>query len=177
MSADVGAPPSPDPRTAAEGVNHPSDWEDLYRSHVGPLYRYIYARTGNRADAEDLTSQVFLQAFPRLGWRPTREMRSYLFATARTVLADHWRGHHGAELDELPFDFADPGVGTDDDADATSASRTAHLLNRLPDRYRRLLELRFLQGCSVGETARIMGVSVANAKVIQLRALRLAAQL
>jgi DNA-directed RNA polymerase specialized sigma24 family protein len=40
-----------------------------------------------------------------------------------------------------------------------------------------MLELRFLKGCSVRETARIMGVSVANAKLIQLRALRLAAQL
>ena len=175
---------APPPNAQATGsqappavVDHPPGWEDLYRSHVGPVYRYVYARTGNRADAEDLTSQVFLQAFPRLGWRSTPEMRSYLVATARTVLADHWRRHYGAELDELPFDLAAPSGHPDDDGSGVSASRTARLLDRLPDRYRSVLELRFLQGCSVRETARIMGVSVANAKVIQLRALRLAAQL
>ena len=44
-----------------------------------------------------------------------------------------------------------------------------------PDRYRRILELRFLEGCSVKESAREIGVSIANAKVMQHRALRLAA--
>jgi RNA polymerase sigma factor (sigma-70 family) len=172
-----GTPPPPHPHSSAPGAEHPQGWEDFYRLHVGPLYRYVYARTGNQADAEDLTSQVFLQAFPRLAWRPTPEMRSYLFATARTVLADHWRQHYGAEVDELPFDTADPGGGLDDDGGGVSALRAAQLLSRLPDRYHRVLELRFLQGCSVRETARIMGISLANAKVIQLRALRLAARL
>ena len=46
----------------------------------------------------------------------------------------------------------------------------------LPDNYRRILELRFLQGYSVREAAAALGVSVANAKVLQHRALRLAAQ-
>jgi hypothetical protein len=49
--------------------------------------------------------------------------------------------------------------------------------NALPDNYRRILELRFLQGCSVKESASSMGVSVGNAKVLQHRALRLAAAL
>ena len=50
------------------------------------------------------------------------------------------------------------------------------LLERLPDNYRRILELRFLQAFSVREAADQMGVSVANAKVLQHRALRMAAQ-
>jgi DNA-directed RNA polymerase specialized sigma24 family protein len=134
QTTGLQAPLSPDPRAPEAGVDHARGWEDLYRAHVGPLYRYVYARTGNRGDAEELTSQVFLQAFPRLGWRPTPEMRPYLFATARTVLADHWRRHYGAHLDDLPFDIVDPGAGPDDDGSGVSPSRTAHLLNRLPDR-------------------------------------------
>ena len=46
----------------------------------------------------------------------------------------------------------------------------------LPDHYRQILELRFLQGNSIKESAAELGVSVANAKVLQHRALRLAAQ-
>ena len=51
------------------------------------------------------------------------------------------------------------------------------VLTKLPDNYRRILELRFLQAFSVREAAGQMGVSVANAKVLQHRAIRMAAQL
>ena len=48
-------------------------------------------------------------------------------------------------------------------------------LAALPDRYRRILELRFLHACSIKEAAAEMGITVANAKVLQYRALRSAA--
>jgi RNA polymerase sigma-70 factor (ECF subfamily) len=54
--------------------------------------------------------------------------------------------------------------------------RVGRLLASLPQNYRRILELRFLQAFSVREAATQMGVSVANAKVLQHRALRMAAQ-
>jgi RNA polymerase sigma-70 factor, ECF subfamily len=54
--------------------------------------------------------------------------------------------------------------------------RVGRLLANLPQNYRRILELRFLQAFSVRDAATQMGVSVANAKVLQHRALRMAAQ-
>jgi len=48
-------------------------------------------------------------------------------------------------------------------------------MRRLPDRYRRVLELRFLERLSVADTARTMGISSGNARVLQYRALRRAA--
>jgi len=51
------------------------------------------------------------------------------------------------------------------------------VLAKLPDNYRRILELRFLQAFSVREAAQQMGVSVANAKVLQHRALQTAARI
>jgi RNA polymerase sigma-70 factor (ECF subfamily) len=50
------------------------------------------------------------------------------------------------------------------------------VLSGLPDNYRRILELRFLQGRSIKDSAAEMAISVANAKVLQHRALQLAAQ-
>ncbi len=54
--------------------------------------------------------------------------------------------------------------------------RAGKILAALPDRYRRILELRFLEACSIKEAAQAMGVSVSNAKVLQHRALRMAAK-
>ena len=51
------------------------------------------------------------------------------------------------------------------------------LLRRLPDQYRRVLELRFLERRSVAETALAMGITSGNARVLQYRALRRAALL
>ncbi|ART71633.1 RNA polymerase subunit sigma [Mycobacterium dioxanotrophicus] len=152
-------------------------WESVYDDNVTWVYRMLYARLGSRADAEDLTSEVFLAAL-----RPLRltasvaEVRSYLRATARTVLAAHWRATMGREITAID-DIAALEAATGDEAVSTAPQRVAGVLAQLPPQYRRVLELRFLQGRSVRESANDMGVSVANAKVLQHRALRLAAQI
>ena len=156
------------------------DWESVYRDNVGRLYRLMYARVGNRPDAEDLTSEVFRTALGPLRLDLSKgEVRSYLLVTARTVLASHWRRHLG-----LPVTSVDPTVdlafltepsGADQPSDAPEVA--SKVLATLPDRYRRILELRFLEACSIKEAAQTMGVSVNNAKVLQHRALRMAAKI
>ena len=68
-------------------------------------------------------------------------------------------------------------VRDDEDAIGTAPQRVKVLLEALPNHYRRILELRFLDGRSVKDSAEELGVSVANARVLQHRALRLAARL
>lgn len=165
--------PQPDLRLVSDET-YPN-WEAVYEDNVLWVYRTIFGRVGNRPDAEDLTSEVFLTAM-----RPLRltasiaEVRAYLRATARTVLAAHWRSTMGQQIttiDDLPI----PPEA--DAAPSTAPQRLAPVLDALPATYRKVLELRFLQCLSVRETAAALGVSVANAKVLQHRALRLAAQI
>lgn len=150
------------------------DWESIYRDNVDRIYRLMFAKVGNRPDAEDLTAEVFTAAL-----RPLRvtasvgEVRAYLTATARTVLAGHWRRTLGREITVITDAEAAP-ERVEVDARPTAA-RVERLLTGLPEQYRQVLRLRFLEGCSVRETAAALGVSVANAKVIQHRALRRAA--
>ncbi len=151
------------------------DWTAVYRDNVDRIYRVMYAKVGNRPDAEDLTAEVFAAAL-----RPLRvsasvgEVRAYLLAAARTVLAGYWRAHARARGDDPGRDHRGRVRG----ADRAVAGRgpTAAILGALPDNYRRILELRFLDSCTVGEAAAAMGISTANAKVLQHRALRRAAQ-
>src|ERR671938_396728 len=62
-------------------------------------------------------------------------------------------------------------------ADQLAAQRARWLLDRLPDRYREVLTLRFLRGYSIKETARAMGIAENHAKVLQYRAVQKAAAL
>jgi RNA polymerase sigma factor (sigma-70 family) len=153
------------------------DWEAVYRDNVDRVYGLMYAKVGNRPDAEDLTAEVFLAAL-----RPLRvsasapEVRAYLLTTARTVLAGYWRRTLGREITRLSDDDELEWVPAQSPVAPEAATRAAVILAELPELYRRILQLRFLEACSVREAAAALGVSVTYAKVLQHRALRRAAQ-
>jgi RNA polymerase sigma-70 factor (ECF subfamily) len=144
------------------------------------IYAFIYARVGNRADAEDLTQQVALKAIPRLrAEAAAASIRAYLFATARSVLAGFWAHRFGLPEEELREDLAPPvqhpAPGPRSESGA-AANRATRILEALPANYRRVLELRFLRGYSLKEVAAETGSTVGGIKVMQLRALRAAAK-
>jgi RNA polymerase sigma factor (sigma-70 family) len=152
-----------------------ADWDAVYADNVMAVYRIVYWQVGNRPDAEDLAEEVFLTALPRLRLpAPAASVRSYLGATARSVVAEHWRRHYAAPPpaplpDDVPATLPEPATG--------DGGRAARLLAGLPDRFRQILELRFLRGLTVRQAAAEMGVSAGNARVLQHRALRRAAEL
>jgi RNA polymerase sigma-70 factor, ECF subfamily len=152
------------------------DWDAVYRDNVTWVYRLMYSKVGNQPDAEDLTAEVFMTALKPLRVSATvPEVRKYLKMTARTVLAGYWRDRMGREITTIDEDLPDESGGEVIESDAPE--RVQVVLAKLPDNYRRILELRFLQAFSVREAAQQMGVSVANAKVLQHRALQTAARI
>jgi RNA polymerase sigma-70 factor (ECF subfamily) len=157
------------------GAAYP-DWDAVYRDNVTWVYRLMYSKVGNQPDAEDLTAEVFMTALKPLRVSATvPEVRKYLKMTARTVLASYWRGRMGREITRIEEDL--PDKIEPDLLESDAPDRVRRVLDKLPDNYRRILELRFLQAFSVREAAGQMGVSVANAKVLQHRALQMAAQM
>ena len=140
-----------------------------YQTHVTAIYQYIYSRVGNRPDAEDLTAQVFTKAIN--GMRSdvsVPELRSWLYRVAQTTLADHWREYYAEDAGELDDDVTRPPAAREN---PEAIQRVDALLATLPESYRRVLELRFLRGYSVRETAQELNLSETNVKVLQFRAL------
>ena len=155
------------------GAAYP-DWDAVYRDNVTWVYRLMYGKVGNQADAEDLTAEVFMTALRPLRVSATvPEVRKYLRMTARTVLASYWGDRMGRQVTAIEEDVLE--VVARESVASDAPDKVQKLLQRLPDNYRRILELRFLQAFSVREAATQMGISVANAKVLQYRALRMAA--
>lgn len=155
------------PRAAAPRDHNHLTW--AYQTHVTAIYQYIYNRVGNRPDAEDLTAQVFMKAVN--GMRSDvslPELRSWLYRVAQTTLADHWREYYAEDAGELEEDVTRPPAPREN---PEAVQRVDTLLATLPESYRRVLELRFLRGYSVRETAQELSLSETNVKVLQFRAL------
>lgn len=147
---------------------------DIALDQLDRVFAFIYARVGNRADAEDLTQQVALKAIPRLRQgAPASAIRGYLFATARSVLGGFWSTRLGLSEAELHDNLT---LAERAEPSSESAERAGRILGALSDNYRRVLELRFLHGYSLKEVAAEMRSTVGAVKVMQLRALRAAAK-
>jgi RNA polymerase sigma-70 factor (ECF subfamily) len=159
-------------------------FEAIYDEHVTAIHRFVYARVGNRPDAEDLTGVVFMRAVEQLDVdRPPAQISAWLYRVAQNAVADYWRAFYrlpqiGVEQVAGAWEPAaqQPAPYAEADADR-AATAVRRLLKRLPDQYARVLELRFLHRMSVAETASQLGISHGNAKVLQYRALRKAALL
>ncbi|MDQ1460917.1 MAG: hypothetical protein QOI08_2401 [Actinomycetota bacterium] len=164
------------PRLHSVGPDAYPNWDAIYLDNVERLYRIMYARVGNRADAEDLTAEVFQAALKPLRTSASvGEVRAYLLATARTVLSSHWRRHYGTEITTIDV-RADRAALDEPPTESDAPNRVRELLGELPENYARILQLRFLDSCTLREAAHAMNISVGNAKVLQHRALRRAAQ-
>jgi len=165
------------PFSVVEGASYP-DWESVYRDNVLGIYQLVFRRVGNRADAEDLAAEVLIQTLRTLRFpAPVHDVRSYLVKTARTVLADHWRRHYGRPPETLDSELAERTAALDYLPSVSAAARALRILELLPERFRQVLELRFLRGYSAREVAAELRVSPGHVRVLQFRALRKAAEL
>lgn len=158
----------------------PANLEALYRAYVQPLYGFIYQKVGNREAAEDITGDVFMKALTHLDLaRGERSAVAWLYQVARHAVADYWRAGAGTRVTMLEEErLTRQGRPLPDWArQAQAAAHARAVLDGLPDRYRAVLSYRLLEGLTVAETARRMGLSDANVKVLQHRALKHAAEL
>jgi RNA polymerase sigma-70 factor (ECF subfamily) len=158
-------------------------WGALYKEHLEPIYRYIYSKVGNREEAEDLTEQTFLKAMRSIDYtRTAQSIQKWLFQVARTTIADYWRAYYRLSinsLDELLDSGWEGPLARQNMANThhDPAMYIQELLALLPVNYREVLSCRFLFNLSIKETASTLGLTEANVKVLQFRALNYAANL
>ena len=153
----------------------------LYQENLGVVYRFVYSKVGNREEAEDLTSQVFLKAVRGLDReRGSQSIQSWLYQVARTTIADYWRAFYKVRATSLESmleqGWEEPAEERVELASYRPEERVRRLLELLPPHYREVLTCRFLLNLSIKETAERMRLSEANVKVLQFRALKKAAE-
>jgi RNA polymerase sigma-70 factor (ECF subfamily) len=141
--------------------------EQAFVLHRTDIYRFLLRRTHNHHEAEELTQQVFVDATSALARAgPPRSMRGWLYAVAERRLADEWRRR--ARLTQLVDLLAAASPVTSGDPTHTLADAVAHL----PDRQRRVVVMRIVEGRTYQEIARVLGCNEAACKMRLSRALR-----
>lgn len=136
----------------------PAGVRRLVEAHYSDVYAYCRRHTESVDEAEDAVQEVFLRFVGASGrYRDDGRPLACLLTIARNVCADsHRRG--AMRADELPCDevLADPSPGSGS-ADRLSAVRRA--VRALPDEAREIVELKFDQGLTAMEIARVTGLS------------------
>lgn len=154
----------------------------LYDHYQASVYRFLYYRLGSVALAEDLMSETFFRALRSMGsfrWQG-KDFGAWLMTIARNLTADHYKAGRTrleyATEDMSPHDSATDGPETEVLASLTNdALLTA--LKQLPAEQQECLVMRFLQGLSIAETAKVLGRSDGAVKQLQLRGVRNLAKL
>jgi len=149
----------------------PARFADLYEINFERVYAYIVKRVHDRAETEDLTSEVFQQALANLNrfeWRGI-PFAAWLFRIAANLISDRWQrsGREVADEDAVGSAQVSP-------AEIEEVERRAtlfRLVDTLPAEQKRVVILRFVEQKSIREVAQAIRKTEGAVKQLQFRAL------
>jgi RNA polymerase sigma-70 factor, ECF subfamily len=131
----------------------------LYERYVKQIYAYLYTNLGNQADAEDLTTQVFLAAWRGLSrYNERGAFKSWLFCIARNKVIDYRRIKK--VVSPLEGDLLEAGNDWDPIKDLEQAEdlrRLAVMVKKLPAEQMEYLRLRFVGRLNYAQIGQVMG--------------------
>jgi RNA polymerase sigma-70 factor (ECF subfamily) len=149
--------------------------EELYLLHFERIYSYLHMSVGNRHDAEDLTTQVFVKMLESIGkfrWR-SAPFSAWLFRIAHNLAMDHFRANKRWQPEE-EVPEPDPGEGSAAEEEAFESigrQNMLQLIQGLSNEQQQVLTLKFVFNFSNAEAATILGKTEGAIKSLQHRAL------
>ena len=133
----------------------------LYERYVEKIYKYIYYRTGNHQDAEDLAAGVFFRAMGHIADYTDRGVpfQAWLYRIAHNLVANWHRDRGRRKIIPLE-EFVNSGLSFDAPDSATEdkeeRAQLMGAIERLPDERQQLLYLKFVSGLSNAEVGEIL---------------------
>jgi RNA polymerase sigma-70 factor (ECF subfamily) len=148
-------------RFAADGDSEA--FGELYDRYVNRIYTYIYYRTGNQHDAEDLTARVFYRAMRHITNYQDRglPLSAWLYRIAHNLVANWHRDN--SRRKEIPLDDGynltqQSGVHPESALEKTEErEELLRVIRGLPEERQQLIVLKFVEHLSNAEIGHIMG--------------------
>ena len=148
----------------------------IYERHVQKIYNYVYYRTGNEHDAEDLTARVFLRAMNHMPAYKERGLpfSAWLYRIAHNLVANWHRDRQRRQTVPLDRSISSESESNQPDKITEKNEQTAQLLRAirlLPHDRQELLILKFVERLPNAEIARTMQRSEGAVKSLYHRTL------
>jgi RNA polymerase sigma-70 factor (ECF subfamily) len=149
--------------------------EELYLLHFDRIYSYLHMSVGNRHDAEDLTTQVFVKMLESIGkfrWR-SAPFSAWLFRIAHNLAMDHFRANKRWQPEEeVPEpDPGDRSAAEEEALESIGRESMLEMIGKLSHEQQQVLTLKFVFNFSNGEAATILDKTEGAIKSLQHRAL------
>jgi RNA polymerase sigma-70 factor (ECF subfamily) len=149
---------------------------ELYEQYVGRIYNYVFYRTGNEADAEDLTARIFERAMKHIPKYEDKGLpfSAWLYRIAHNLVANHHRDRSRRKvisLDDLSFWKVDEDGPESTTTLIEDKEKLLEVVRRLPADRQELLILKFVDKLSNAEVGEIMGRSEGAIKSLYHRTL------
>ena len=151
--------------------------EFVFDSYYAPLYRYLHIHLGHGPTAEDLTAEVFRVLLEKVaaGQGPTEFLRAWLYRVAHNLMVDEIRRRKHHEHAALNEDLEETVTGDAGPAAALQNSGQRQVLlealQRLSEKQRAVLTLKYLQGLGNQEIARALHMTEGTVRALQFRGL------
>ena len=151
----------------------PARFAELYENNFERVYAYVVRRVGDRAETEDLTSEVFHHALAnlrRFEWRGV-PFAAWLFRIAANLISDRWQQRNREQVADEPEQIESAAARGVEFEEVERRATLFRLVDTLPAEQRRVVVLRFVEEKSIKEVAREIRKSEGAVKQLQFRAL------
>ena len=145
---------------------------ELYSIYLAPIYRYVFYQVRDQMMAEDITEEVFIKAWKAIASCKGKEktFSSWLYRIAHNHIIDNIRRRKkrmSVEM-ETVVEVADTKFEVEREVEQ---QELLAMVADLPERQRQVIILKFFEGLSNDEIAKIMNKSQGAVRVMQMRAL------
>jgi RNA polymerase sigma-70 factor, ECF subfamily len=151
----------------------PACFAELYENNFERVYAYIVRRVRDRAETEDLTSEVFHQALAnlkRFEWRGI-PFAAWLYRIAANLISDRWQRSGREKIADEPDEIESVAANSGEFEEVERRATLFRLVEMLPEEQRKVVVLRFVEEKSIKEVARAIRKTEGAVKQLQFRAL------
>jgi RNA polymerase sigma-70 factor, ECF subfamily len=139
-------------------------FSQLYDLYFSKIFRYISWRVGNRNDAEDLVSDIFIKALDKINtfkWRSGATFSSWIFRIAHNALIDYYRSSSNktfVNIDDMPEIEANEILPDEKYDRKLLFNKFYNIIQELPERQAEIITMRFFSGMQNKEIAKVLNI-------------------
>jgi RNA polymerase sigma-70 factor (ECF subfamily) len=149
-------------------------WDEIFQRHYQRVYVFVFMRVGDAMAAEDVTADVFVEAWKgirRYSYRGV-PLLSWLYRIAHNLVADFLRRSKRAKTQRLNDDHSNVPHSADQSENVALWESVSAAFRRLTIEQQQVLVSRFIEGLTLAETAAAMGKNENAIKALEFRALK-----